>query len=116
MTTTDPGQETVCYQHKNVETAVSCSDCGKPICPDCMVFGPVGIRCPDCSGQREARAQRSKPRRSVQSIASSSTDIVTRLMVGALVIIYVAQVAESSSLSGVGDLMVNGALFVLTGA
>ena len=112
MTTTEPGQETVCYRHKNVETAVSCSDCGKPICPDCMVFGPVGIRCPDCSGQREARAQRSRPRPSVQSLTSSaSTDIVTRLMVGAIVIIYIAQVAESGSLSGVGDLMVNGALF-----
>ena len=109
---TEPGQETVCYRHKNVETAVSCSDCGKPICPDCMVFGPVGIRCPDCSGQREARAQRSRPRPSVQSLTSSaSTDIVTRLMVGAIVIIYIAQVAESGSLGGVGDLMVNGALF-----
>jgi membrane associated rhomboid family serine protease len=112
MTTTEPGQETVCYRHKNVETAVSCSDCGKPICPDCMVFGPVGIRCPDCSGQREARAQRNRPRPSVQSLTSSaSTDIVTRLVVGAIVIIYIAQVVESGSLSGVGDLMVNGALF-----
>lgn len=126
MTTTEPGQETVCYRHKDIETAVSCSDCGKPICPDCMVFGPVGIRCPDCSGQREARAQRNRPRPSVRSMASSaSSDLVTRVMVGIIVLIYVAQVAESGSINGVGsigadaagnvrgtgELMVNGALY-----
>ena len=42
---------TVCYRHPRVETAVRCSDCGRPICTECMVFGPVGIRCPDCSGR-----------------------------------------------------------------
>ncbi len=32
-----------CYRHPNRETYVSCSECGRGICPDCMVFGPVGI-------------------------------------------------------------------------
>ena len=107
MTTTEPGQDTVCYRHKNVETAVSCSDCGKPICPDCMVFGPVGIRCPDCSGQREARAQRNRPRPSVRGLASGSSDIVTRGVVGLIVLIYVAQVAESGDIGGAGDLFIS---------
>ncbi|MGI9659548.1 MAG: rhomboid family intramembrane serine protease [Gaiellaceae bacterium] len=108
MTTTEPGQHTVCYRHKNIETAVSCSDCGKPICPDCMVFGPVGIRCPDCSGQREASAQRNRPRPSVRSLAASgSSDIVTRAMVGLIVLIYVAQVAESGDISGAGDVFIS---------
>ena len=26
----------VCYRHKDRETGVSCSNCGNPICPDCM--------------------------------------------------------------------------------
>jgi membrane associated rhomboid family serine protease len=42
----------VCYRHPGRETAVSCSNCGKPICPDCMTATPVGMRCPDCSRQR----------------------------------------------------------------
>jgi membrane associated rhomboid family serine protease len=42
----------VCYRHPNRETGVSCSNCGKPICPDCMTATPVGMRCPDCSRQR----------------------------------------------------------------
>jgi membrane associated rhomboid family serine protease len=42
----------VCYRHPDRETGVSCSNCGNPICPDCMTATPVGMRCPDCSKQR----------------------------------------------------------------
>src|SRR5436190_18094538 len=41
-----------CYRHPNRETAVSCSSCGRPICPDCMTPTPVGMRCPECANQR----------------------------------------------------------------
>lgn len=41
-----------CYRHPNVETGVSCSNCGRPICPDCMTPTSVGMRCPECSKQR----------------------------------------------------------------
>ena len=41
-----------CYRHPNRETGVSCSSCGRPICPDCMTPTPVGMRCPECARQR----------------------------------------------------------------
>jgi membrane associated rhomboid family serine protease len=41
-----------CYRHPTRETGVSCSSCGRPICPDCMTTTPVGMRCPDCARQR----------------------------------------------------------------
>jgi membrane associated rhomboid family serine protease len=41
-----------CYRHPNRETGVSCSNCGRPICPDCMTPTPVGMRCPECAKQR----------------------------------------------------------------
>jgi membrane associated rhomboid family serine protease len=41
-----------CYRHPSRETGVSCSSCGRPICPDCMTTTPVGMRCPECSKQR----------------------------------------------------------------
>ena len=28
---------------------VTCSACGKPLCPDCMVFSAVGIKCRECA-------------------------------------------------------------------
>ena len=41
-----------CYRHPNRETGVSCSSCGRPICPDCMTPTPVGMRCPECAQQK----------------------------------------------------------------
>ena len=41
-----------CYRHPERETRVSCSSCGRPICPDCMTPTPVGMRCPECASQR----------------------------------------------------------------
>jgi membrane associated rhomboid family serine protease len=41
-----------CYRHPDRETGVSCSNCGRPICPDCMTPTPVGMRCPECSSDR----------------------------------------------------------------
>jgi len=37
-----------CYRHPDRETWVSCGRCGKPLCTDCMMHGPVGIRCREC--------------------------------------------------------------------
>ncbi len=45
-------EETVCYRHPTRETAVRCSNCGRPICTDCMTSTPVGMRCPECSKQK----------------------------------------------------------------
>jgi membrane associated rhomboid family serine protease len=41
-----------CYRHPNRETGVSCSNCARPICPDCMTPTPVGMRCPECARER----------------------------------------------------------------
>ena len=41
-----------CYRHPGRETGVSCSNCGRPICPDCMTSTSVGMRCPECARQR----------------------------------------------------------------
>lgn len=41
-----------CYRHPNRETGVSCSNCGRPICTDCMTATNVGMRCPECARQR----------------------------------------------------------------
>ena len=40
-----------CYRHPGRETGVSCSNCERPICPDCMTTSPVGMRCPECARQ-----------------------------------------------------------------
>jgi membrane associated rhomboid family serine protease len=55
-----------CYRHPSRETGVACSNCGRPICPDCMTPTPVGMRCPECARQRtkvmRMREMRTVPR------------------------------------------------------
>ncbi|MEU3310757.1 rhomboid family intramembrane serine protease [Nocardiopsis sp. NPDC055551] len=58
--TPDAGAPRTCYRHTDRETGVSCTRCGKPICPDCMVEASVGFQCPSCvaEGNRKVRSTR----------------------------------------------------------
>src|SRR5579871_6778554 len=60
-----------CYRHPGRETAVSCSNCGRPICPDCMTTSPVGMRCPECARHTQAvrTIRRPSPARYTATIA-----------------------------------------------
>lgn len=40
---------TECPRDSGVETNLRCGQCGDPICPRCMVYAPVGSKCPDCA-------------------------------------------------------------------
>ncbi len=46
----------VCYRHPDRQTYLSCSECGRSICPDCSYDAPVGQKCPECV--RAAGSQR----------------------------------------------------------
>ena len=53
MATEAPSTDEVrCSHHPNTFTRLRCSRCGKPICPQCSVRTPVGLRCPECAGVR----------------------------------------------------------------
>ena len=41
-------QTLYCARHPKNETSIRCGRCEDPICPDCLVHSPVGMRCPDC--------------------------------------------------------------------
>lgn len=40
---------TECPRDSGVETNLRCARCEDPICPRCMVYAPVGSKCPDCA-------------------------------------------------------------------
>jgi uncharacterized paraquat-inducible protein A len=40
-----------CVNHPKVETRLTCSNCGDPICVRCMVTTAVGQKCPRCAKQ-----------------------------------------------------------------
>lgn len=41
-------QVITCHWHPAVSTGLSCGQCRRPICTDCLVQVPVGIRCREC--------------------------------------------------------------------
>jgi membrane associated rhomboid family serine protease len=90
-----------CYRHPDRETMVSCSECGRPICPDCMVFAPVGIRCPDHSGQPQGAARVTQGMRRASFEGTGA--VVTKVLVGLNVGIYLLQLALGGQINGTGN-------------
>src|SRR5262245_60938830 len=99
-----------CYRHPDRETGLSCSECGRPVCTDCVTFAPVGLRCPDHaassggSGGVQQRAQRAVRR----TTSARPTDaIVTKILVAANVVVYLITVAQGAGLNDPGGSLFN---------
>jgi membrane associated rhomboid family serine protease len=94
-----------CYRHPTRETGVSCSSCGRPICPDCMTPTTVGMRCPECARQR-TRVHRVRP-------GDLPAAPATQVLIVVNVLVYLAEVfTGSGGLGSVsGTIYEHGALF-----
>src|SRR3954453_10458597 len=79
-----------CYRHPDRETGVSCSSCGRPICPDCMTPTPVGMRCPECASQR------TKVVRNPTGTPGFDVAPATYGLIASNVIVYLVQIASGS--------------------
>jgi membrane associated rhomboid family serine protease len=102
-----------CYRHPDRETGLSCSECGRPICYECMTPAPVGIRCPEHSGKPQG-VQRvtSAAHRATTGIGSRRLNAVTMFLIGLNVAVYLAELALGGSASGTDNWIYNhGALF-----
>jgi membrane associated rhomboid family serine protease len=90
-----------CYRHPDRETGLSCSECGRPICADCMTVAPVGLRCPEHSGRPQGvRKVTTGVRRA--TLAGTGA-IATKVLIGINVGVFLVTLAQGSSASrGVG--------------
>src|SRR5512142_2593994 len=94
----------VCYRHPNRETGVSCSSCGRPICPDCMTPTPVGMRCPECAREKT---------RVTRGVRASSTPMATQALIVLNVAAFLVETAGGTGLgsTGGGTVYDHGVLF-----
>ena len=93
--------EKTCYRHPDRVTGLSCSECGRPICTECMTMAPVGIRCPEHSGKAQG-VQRVT--RGVQRVAFEGTGAkVTKALVAINVAVYVAELVTGGGVNGTGS-------------
>jgi membrane associated rhomboid family serine protease len=86
----------VCYRHPGRETGVSCSNCGRPICPDCMTATQVGMRCPECSRQTT---------RVGNLRTSTSRPVVTTALVVLNILIWIGTASQGSAFSAGGSVL-----------
>jgi membrane associated rhomboid family serine protease len=96
-----------CYRHPNRETGVSCSNCGRPICPECMTSTSVGMRCPECARQRTT------VRRGAAAISSTAVPYATYALIALNAIAFLAEImggGGAGSFEGGGDLIADGGL------
>jgi membrane associated rhomboid family serine protease len=90
-----------CYRHPNRETGLSCSECGRPICTECMTVAPVGLRCPDHSGKPQGVA---RVRRQVRRAGWAGTGaLVTKALVALNVLVFLAEIGTGSGATGAGS-------------
>ena len=94
-----------CYRHPSRETGVSCSSCDRPICTDCMIATPVGMRCPECAKQRTKV-------HTASSLSAASMN-VTYAIIAVNLVVFAAQVLTGGGGARAADGAVyeNGVLF-----
>src|SRR4051794_1478145 len=83
--------ERTCYRHPDRVTGLSCSECGRPICTECMTMAPVGIRCPEHAG-----GQRVVDRSRIINVAAP----VTRALIAVNIGVYLAELASGGGVNG----------------
>src|SRR5688572_4936968 len=88
------GQALVCYRHPNVETGVACSNCGRPICTECMVFAAVGIKCPECAGQPSG-VRRAATQTGSRVTSRGGVAPITKTIIAANVLVFLVQVGQA---------------------
>jgi membrane associated rhomboid family serine protease len=92
-----------CYRHPDRETGLSCTECGRPICTDCVTFAPVGLRCPEHAASTTGpKVQRQMQRVARRTRLRPTDAIVTRILVVANILIYLITVAQGGGLNSPG--------------
>jgi membrane associated rhomboid family serine protease len=94
-----------CYRHPDRETGLACSECGRPICTECMTVAPVGLRCPDHSGKPQGVA---RVRSSVRRASYAGTGaLVTKALIALNVAVYLAELGQGGDVNGFGSSIFN---------
>jgi membrane associated rhomboid family serine protease len=97
-------QPRYCYRHPDRETGLSCSECGRPICYECMTPAPVGLRCPEHSGKPQGvRRVTTAAARATTGTGARTGNLVTLTLIGINMAVFALELALGGTLSGTGN-------------
>jgi membrane associated rhomboid family serine protease len=102
-----------CYRHPDRETGLSCSECGRPICYECMTPAAVGLRCPDHSGKPQGvRKITTAATRTTTGLGSRRINAVTMALIAINVLVYLAELGAGGTVNGLDNTIYeHGALY-----
>jgi membrane associated rhomboid family serine protease len=89
-----------CYRHPDRETYLSCSECGRPICTECMTPAPVGQRCPEHSGRPQGVRRMSTGMR--RTAFEGTGALVTKTLIGINLLVYLVTAAQGAGINNPG--------------
>ncbi|WP_326666475.1 rhomboid family intramembrane serine protease [Streptomyces sp. NBC_00385] len=88
-----------CYRHPGRETAIRCTRCDRPICPDCMVSASVGFQCPDCVRQGSGTGHHpaaARPRTIAGGAVAADPRLITKILLGINAAVFLAVLANDA--------------------
>ena len=92
---------TTCVWHPDRQTALSCSRCGRPACPECLTPASVGFHCRQCVAESNAQRSVTAPRTVAGGIVGRQPVVAVALIVVNVVVFLITMVqggGESSLL------------------
>ncbi len=84
-----PAGAPACYRHPDRPTYLSCTRCGRPVCPECMRSAAVGHQCLDCV--QAAAASVPAPKTAFGGVVRTGTPVVTYALIAINVAAFVVQ-------------------------
>ncbi len=107
------GAARVCSWHPDRVTALSCSRCGRPACPECLSPASVGFHCRACVAEARAAHRTSAPRTVVGARAQHAQPRITYGLIALNLLVFAGVGLQAQSLTSFGGSSVfNGSLLV----
>jgi membrane associated rhomboid family serine protease len=92
------GAAQVCSWHPDRATALSCSRCGRPACPECLSPASVGFHCRACVAEARAAQRTSAPRTVAGARAHHAQPRITYGLIALNLLVFAVVAAQARSL------------------
>lgn len=103
----------VCSWHPDRATALTCSRCGRPACPECLAPASVGFHCRACVAEARAAQRAAAPRTVAGARSHGGQPRITYGLIGLNVLVFAVVALQARSLSDFdGSSVFNGSLLV----
>ncbi|MDD7966230.1 rhomboid family intramembrane serine protease [Actinomycetospora lemnae] len=92
-----PDAAPYCVRHPDRPTALACTRCGRPACPDCLRPAPVGAHCVDCIAEANRAGGNVRRPRAATGGRPGERPVVTTTLVVVNVVVFLLTAVSAGS-------------------